>query len=340
VARALLALLLTVTLSAARLQAAPAQPPPVQPPPAQRTHGPQLHEPQSPRDLLGLIEECAGRLDSALDVGYARIAARCPELTPALSQSPWAAWLPADWKQPDNQLSSAGLGELRTLIARESVRDAARRPAPRSMRVGAVLAAVTRSDDGAASRWQRFKDWLRRIFTPRPREGSEWLRRMLDELNLSRQATELVGWGAFALVVALALAIVISELKAAGLLDRVASRTHDRTPQSRARAAESLEAIERAAPEERPALLLELIASTLIEQQRLPPARALTARELGRRAHLPQESGRGQLAELVAVCEQVRFSGEAVGSAILTSALRSGRRLLATLVGSPVAASG
>ena len=334
-ARALLALLLAATLSAAPVRAAPPLPDH-----GQRAQGPQAHDSQNPRDLLGLIDDCAARLDSALDVGYARIAARCPELTPALIQSPWAGWLPADWKQPDNQLSSAGLEELRTLIARESARDAARRPAPRTMRIGAVLAAVARSDDGTAGWWQRFKGWLRRIFAPQPRAGSEWLRRLLAELNLSQQATESIGWGAFALVMALALAIVISELKAAGLLDRRAAGAADAAPQSRVRGAGSLKAIERAAPEEQPALLLELIASTLIEQQRLPPARALTARELGRRADLPQECGRGQLAELVAVCERVRFSDEAVGSVILTSAMRSGRRLLATLDGSPSSAPG
>jgi hypothetical protein len=315
--RALLALLLAATLSSGPAHAAPA--------PA--------------HDLLAVIDDCAARLDSTLDVGYGRIAARCPELAPALSKSPWAAWLPADWERPDNQLSSAGLGMLRTLIARESVRAGQLRPPPRTMRVGAVLAAVTRSDDGAANWWQRFKDLLRRIFTPQPRAGNDWLRRLLAELNLSGQATELVAWGGFALVVALALVIVIGELRVAGLLGGVASPARARVSPARAHGAGSLEAIERAAPGEQPALLLELIATRLIEQQRLPPARALTARELGRRADLPQESGRGQLAELVAVCERVRFSGEDVGSAILASAMHSGRRLLATLDPAPTAAA-
>jgi hypothetical protein len=206
------------------------------------------------------------------------------------------------------------------------------------MRVGAVLAAVARSDDVGTGWWQRFKDLLRRIFTPQSRARNDWTRRLLAELNLSRGATELIAWGGFALVVALALAIVIGELRVAGLLGGGASRMRGRAPPSGARAAGSLEAIGRAAPEEQPALLLELIATRLIEQQRLPPARALTGRELGRRARLPQESGRGLLAELVAVCERVRFSGEHVGSAMLASAMHSGRRLLATLDPAPAAA--
>ncbi|MBV8909807.1 MAG: DUF4129 domain-containing protein [Gammaproteobacteria bacterium] len=339
-ARALLALLLVATLCIAQVRATPAESPgrekahePLSAHEGLRAHRPQPSpRSQNPRELLALIDQCAGRLDSALDVGYARIAARCPELTPALSESPWAAWLPADWKQPYNRLSSAGLEELRTLIARESARDATQRPLPRTMRVAAVLAAVSRSDDARASRWwQRFRDWLRRIFAPPTRPGGDWLKRFLADLQLSGQATELIAWGAFALVVTLALTIVISELKVAGLLARRASRTHQGVLGASARAVPSVESIEHAAPEEQPALLLALIASRLTEQQRLPPARALTARELGRQAALPEESGRGQLGELVSVCERVRFSGETVGSALLTSAMRSGRRLLATL---------
>jgi hypothetical protein len=329
--RALLALLLVTTLSSAQARLAPA-PAPAPAPMASTAFAPA-------HDVLAVIDECAARLDSTLDVGYGRIAERCPGLAPTLSKSPWAAWLPIDWKQPDNQLSSAGLGMLRTLIARESVRHAQRRSTPRTTGVGAVLAAVSRSDDVSAGWWQRFKDLLRRIFTPQPRAGNDWVRRLLAEVNLSGKAIELIGWSGLALVVALALAIVVGELRIAGFLGGGASRVRRRVPPSGARAAGSLGEIERAAPEEQPALLLELIATRLIEQQRLPPARALTARELSRRARLPQESGRGQLAELVAVSEQVRFSGEHVGGAILASAIRSGRLLLVTLDPMPAAAS-
>ena len=45
-------------------------------------------------ELLDRLDACIGRLDQQLDVGYERIAARCPELAPALAQSPWAPWLP------------------------------------------------------------------------------------------------------------------------------------------------------------------------------------------------------------------------------------------------------
>ena len=290
------------------------------------------------RAALEAIDDCVARLDTELDVGYARIAARCPDLTAALGASSFAPWLPADWKRPDNQLSAAGLSELRAQLVRESGGGDNRRPAPRSERVASVLASVTHGDAASIGWWQRFKDWLRRILTTRAQTDSGWLRRWLAGIELSRSATRLITWASFAIVVALAAGIVINELRIAGVLRGRRARSQARGADLSRGGSAALEEIERAAPEQQPALLLELITARLAALRRLPPARALTARELERQARLPEESGRARLAELVTVCERVRFSGAAVSSASLTAAVRGGRALLAALATAPLAA--
>jgi hypothetical protein len=290
------------------------------------------------RDALQAIDDCVARLDTELDVGYARIAARCPDLTPALEESPWAPWLPADWKQADNQLSAAGLSQLHSLLARAAGPETRARPAPRTDRVAAVLATVTRPADSGGSWWLRFKEWLHRIFTPQPADPG-WLRRWLQQFKLSTGTAQLIVWGAFALAVALAATIVLHELRVAGFLGGPAARTRARSNLPRASGTRALADIERAAAEAQPGLLLELIAVRLAEQDRLPPARALTARELEQRARLPDESGRRRLGELVGVCERVRFSGEAVTAASLAAALHSGRVLLSALERQALAAA-
>ena len=291
-------------------------------------------------DALAVIDDCVARLDSELDVGYARIAARCPDLPAALAESSFAPWLPADWKRPDNQLSAAGLSELRAQLAREGGRSETRRPPPHTERVATVLAAVTHgADAGHISWWQRFKDWLRSILTTRAQTDSGWLRRWLAGIEVSKATTELVTWVALAVVVALAAAIVINELRIAGVLRGHTTRSQSRGGDfARGESAATLEQLERAAPEQQPALLLELIAVRLAALQRLPPARALTARELERAARLPGESGRARLAELVTVCERVRFSGREVSAASLAAAVRGGRELLGALAGASLAA--
>ena len=96
------------------------------------------------REALATLDACIERLDRGLDIGYARIAARCPELTPTLLESPWAAWLPSDWDKPENQLSAQGLAELRDLLTRESAPAADR--TLHVERVGAVLGRVAQPD--------------------------------------------------------------------------------------------------------------------------------------------------------------------------------------------------
>jgi hypothetical protein len=290
-------------------------------------------------DTLQAIDACVATLDAPVDVGYARIAARCPQLKPALTNSPWAPWLPADWTRPDNQLSAAGLTELRTLLARSPAAGQARRSAPRTAHLAAILTAVTQLDEGGGSWWLRLKDWLRRILQPQGAAYDSPLRRWLAQVKVSNTTMEVIAWSALAVVVALAAGIVFNELRVAGLFGAGES------PRSRGHAPRrgspnlTLEEIDSAAYEEQPALLLELITARLAEQGRLASARALTARELRERAHLEDESGRTRLAQLLTVCERLRFSAQPVDEAAVAAAVRGGRLLLATLGAPPLPAS-
>lgn len=282
------------------------------------------------RDSLQTLDACVASLDAQTDSGYARIAARCPELTPALTQSPWGPWLPRDWNRPDNELSAGALTELRTLLARAEAPAAEGRTAPHTERLPAILAGIAHSEDARLSWWLRLKDWLRRILAPRAAPDSSWLRRLLATVNLSSTGARVITWAALALVVALAAGVMINELRAAGLLRSRSGR--GRVHDLRSRAAGTLLAgIDAAAQPEQPGLLLERITLRLAEQDRLPPARALTGRELLQRVRLDDERGHARLAQLLSVCERVRFSGREVAAASLTAAIENGRLLLATL---------
>ncbi len=282
-------------------------------------------------DALGAIDACLRQLDRGLDVGYQRIAARCPDLTPSLMHSQWAAWLPRDWSQPENLLSADGLTELRALLTREPIRAPDGR-APRVARVAAVLATLTLTDQARGGWWARFKAWLREVFAPRPQRADPgWLRRMIAEAGLSQAVLEGIVWGALLLVIALAGAVVVNELRVAGLLKggqraRGSARAAERLP-----AALTFQDLEHASPLRQPTLLLEIITTRLSEQDRLPPARALTVHELTRAARLPEESDRERLRELAAACERVRFSDREPAPQTLTAALARGRELLAGL---------
>ncbi|HTD13275.1 MAG TPA: hypothetical protein VK676_14515 [Steroidobacteraceae bacterium] len=286
------------------------------------------------RDALAAIDACVQLLDG-LDVGYERIAARCPDLTPSLKASPWEAWLPRDWNRPHNQLSAAALVELRALLQRE----AARTPSGHELRtstVSGVLAALTQADP-PRTWWQRFRSWLRDLLTPRPQPAPDgWLQRLLIAMHLPPALARWIGWLSLALLAASGLAIVLNELRVAGVF---ASRwgRGARVPAVGGGAAPGvrLEELELASLSQQPRLLLELVATRLVQQSRLPPARALTVRELSGAARLEDLADRARLSVLASTCERVRFSDQEVAPAILARALAQGRELLASLDAAP-----
>ena len=277
------------------------------------------------------IEACLGRLDRALDVGFARIGAKCPELAPALRQSPYAPWLPGDWDRPDNQLSAEGLERLGELIAREST-PAAAASTLHTERVAAVLERVVQASPDSGGWWTRFKHWLRELFTPHPEQHGLWPR-LLGSGQLGEGVLRVLVWGSIALLIALAAGIIVNELRLAGVLRPRRRRAGDTGAGAAAQPAPV--DLESAEPAARPQLLLQLIASRLAATDRLPPARAFTVRELTRRARLPSAADRARLGALADVCERLRFSGHGVAASEVAAALAGGEQLLLAL-GSPV----
>jgi len=282
--------------------------------------------PAPAREALGALDACIAQLPPGLEAGYERIAARCPDLAAALAQSPWATWLPRGWDTEGNNLSAAGLKELRALIVRESRRSLGA-DAPQPAHVAAVLASLAPTPRNPGTWWERFKGWLREMLSVRESSARPgWLARVLDSLKGRAALVRILSLSALALVALLAGAIVANELRTAGLL-RFGPRP--KAPGGGVSAAAAgLAAIEAASPAERPRLLLELIAARLAELERLPPARGLTVRELLRAAHLADAGDRARLADLAQVSEQLRFSGRALPAQTLDGALARGRELL------------
>jgi hypothetical protein len=289
-------------------------------------------------DAIAALDACMHRLDPALDVGYAHIAARCPELGAALGGSPYARWLPPDWNKPDNSLSLGGLAELRMLLTREARAQAV--TAPRVEHLAAVLAQLHGQESAPRSWWARFKDWLRDLFSNRAAEqGSDWMERLLGKVTLSQAVSRVIVWLSLLALLGVAASIVVNELRVAGVL-RPARARNTRAGVAGAAPELTLAEIERVNPREQPPLLLQLIARQLTQQQRLPPSRALTLSELQRAVQLADAGDRSRLAQLAYSCERLRYAADELPAAALAETLRQGRELLVSLGATPVAAAG
>lgn len=290
----------------------------------------QAAEPDSLAAARKAIDDCTPRLDAQVDVGYDRIAVRCPNLAAALERSGIEQWLPQGWKEVRNNLSVGSLTELRSLIGRELGAHATARK-PRVEALNEVLAGLGDQHRATNGTWLRFKRWLRELLERRDREDHEdWFDRMVHRVGLSDAIGEVVTYISLAAMVVLALIVVLNELRAAGLLGRRPQEETDERDADTAtlRPVPTLREIERAPLVERPRLLLELIAAKLTAIRRLPPAGAMTVRELSQAANLEASQDRERLASLAATAERARYSESGVPSDALESAYARGRELL------------
>jgi len=290
-----------------------------------------LHAAES--DAVAAIDACTARLDAQLDIGYERIAARCPDLARTLEQSGWAAWLPRGWKESRNDLSAGSLAELRAVVTRELATPSAART-PRVERLREILAELGATGQLRGGLWARFKNWLREVFERNEQRPDEsWLERMVSRIGVSDTAIQLLTYVALGAMVVLAAFIVFNELRAAGLVGR-RNKEHPGEVEGdmlALRPTPTWTDVERAALSERPRLLLELVVSKLTQLSRLPPAGAFTVRELTRAADLRDEMDRRRLSELALTAEQLRYAQGGVAPSMLESAVEHGRELLARI---------
>lgn len=272
------------------------------------------------QDGLAAIDACLQRLSP--QSGYEELAARCPDVIPRLQASDSAAWLPAGWSGPGNDLSASGLRELRHSIAYQLSLRAPSQPPDRAA-LRAILADLGPMEPTNTGAWSRFTRWLREALERRG--PASWTG---PRLSPSQAVIDLICYACLAAVVAMAIAVIVNELRVAGAF---APRRQRNAAEPRAPAAPLISdwsTIQNASPPERPRLLLELISARLIELNRLPPASGFTVRELLQAVRSVRGEDRSLLADVALAAERVRFSGEPLPATSLEAVVERGRRLL------------
>jgi hypothetical protein len=274
---------------------------------------------------LDAVDNCIKRLDPQTDVGYVRIAARCPDLAQRLQASSWAAWLPKDWQASSSDLSAGSLKELRELVARELATRTTRR-APSLAPLTVILAELGPMEDHNRGLWARFTRWLREALERGdPSPARDWLE--VPPSGLSQAVIDLICYACLAAVVVMAMVIILNELREAGVFAaRRTARKARHRPELNVRP--DWAAIQKAPARDRPRLLLELIAIRLMELNRLPPAAGFTVHELLRKARLVEAEDQALLADVALAAERVRFSQEQIPGASLEAVVERGRRVL------------
>ncbi len=293
------------------------------------------------RVAITAIDACLPRLDAEADVGFERVAARCPGLATALEAGGVAALLPADWRRPRGELSAGGLRALRGALLAPPA------PAPRralpDVAVLEGLVATSRGATAAPGPWQRFLRWLRARVgdaAPGADERSGWAR-WLQERPVSERVWALLGYLALAGLVAFLGWVARAELRAVGWPGgRSARSSRAAAPVGDDERAGTAGLLEQLPMSERPAWLLRRLARSLQARGCLPSAPALTARELARDARLELEADRESLCGVALAAERVRYAAVPPQQAELEVAVGAALALLQRLESAPVRAAG
>lgn len=277
---------------------------------------------------LAALDACRARLDARTDIGLERITRRCPELLPALASAPWSNLLPNDLLERRDEISAESLRELGVLI-RASEREAAVREAPDVQKLAPVLAGLGEQGQQGATRWERFKQWLKDKFDRREEEKDEdsWLEKFGRKFETSEGVATAITYVGYTFTGLLVLYVIWGELRAAGLIGgHRESRRAQEAAQWRRRL--QLADVLQAPLAERPGLMLKLLGEALTRAQRLPAADGLTAATLVRQARLDSEEERERLASLAQTADAVRYGPRPPAEEKLEGAVSAARSLL------------
>jgi len=276
---------------------------------------------------LGTLRDCAATASPALS-GIKELGAACPQLMDALQSLGLDELLYDGWRQ---RLNRDALGDLTDLTERYGGSKPGSSPDVAAL-PGILRSLARESTPVAASWWGAFKAWLGR-WLAHDSAISERLDRWLERIAQSMTPSNLILYSLVALVLIAALAVIVNELRAAGLLgrgrrERAASQT--RRPRSAERTPLAA-ASQPAALADRLAALLQLLVKRLVQTRRLRSERSLTHRELVARSAFDSETQRAVFAGVASTAESILYGPRRAAPEHVQRVLQDGQTLLAQL---------
>ena len=283
---------------------------------------------------LRAVDACRARLDPRTDIGIERIQKRCPELLPALDAAPWRELLPHTLRERREELSAESLRALADLVRGANV-GAVQGAAPDPTQVAPVLAALGAHGQEGATRWERFKRWIKQLRNPKDDDAEGGiLARWSRELSTSEGVARVISYIGYALLGLLVLFVIASELRAAGVFDARRRAAARNSPEAQWRRRLLLADVGAAPLAERPGMLLRLLGEALARAQRLPAADGLTADAIARRARLDTDADRAELAQVARTADEIRYADRVPPASMLEATVAAARTLLARITAS------
>ncbi len=263
------------------------------------------------------------------EVGLAELEDACPGIDHALAQSGYAGFIS---ENESDQLTSYGLVDLQYFLDRY-------RPSPDGASAAAdvgQLASIldTLQQEQQAERpltlMERFSRWLNGLTRRSPEDQEPWFARWLRDFDVAEGIVRSIVYVAIILIIALAIAVIVNELRAAGVFRRRERRgaaapamSEGGLDLSRATIAD----LDRVPAADRPALLLRMLVNTLVKTGRLRAEKSLTHRELGMRAAFDASDQRQSFNRVASLGERILYGNRNVPAAEIDAIVETGRSL-------------
>lgn len=283
---------------------------------------------QSEAPARQVLRECADALGPGV-TGIEAIEAACPGVTHALDELGLSELL------FEPQLETLQAHDLNSLLAlAERYEQPPEKHAASVDSLAPVLESLRKPPTPEASKswFERLKERLRQLFERGPETPTDppWLIRWLEEHRLPEIVSSIILYSVMAIVVALAVLIVVNEIRAAAPGRRRKRSAIAGEAEARLVFADDREQVDNS---ERASALLKMLIVTLVKTGRVQGAHALTHRELTRRARFDDTGQRESFQHIAQVAEREVFGGMAVANDELAEVLRAGRSLDAQLNG-------
>jgi len=284
---------------------------------------------QEDRSARRVLDECIESVATDV-VGMEALEAACPGIEQALVDLGLEPFI------SDLQRDTIGLYGLMNLQSMEQrYREA---PAARTLQVENLKPVLDQLQqpvqaEQQLTRFERFKRWLRGLVERQASGDDSWLLRWLDEHRMSETARNILFYGSVLLVVLLAAAVVVNEVRVArrGRLKRGRTRASGIDATSDLLAAR-VQDLDSAARNDRPSILLQMLVATLVKTGRLQAERSLTHRELTARARFDDSSQRDSFQRVAQLAERIVYGGDDAPEE-LDEVVQAGRALHSKLSG-------
>lgn len=286
---------------------------------------------QADESARQVLDDCVESL--RYDVaGMAAIEAACPGLEAALVELGVAPFLSDPQREA---LGLNGLMNLQNLVQRYSEAPEAGAVAVDSLRpVLDSLQKPARVEQPPT--WlERFRRWLRNLVDNDKASAAPWLSRWLDKYQLSETMRNVLFYGSLLLVVALAVAVIVNEVRVArsGRRKKSAGTTLNQAVGAAGEAVSGQLDLDAAARGDRPSLVFRMLVATLVQTGRLQTGRSLTHRELTAKARFDDPQQRECFRRVAALAERIVYGRGAVATDDLDYVVQAGRSLNSQLGG-------